>query len=395
MLKRLWLGFTQVITALVMLGFIVWVLKPQWLPASWMRTMAGESAPAPVLASGASLAPRQAPRNMAGLSYHDAVASALPSVVNIDTSRAVSKNPYTDPALSQLYNNGQQSQGVVSGSGSGVIVDAQGFVVTNYHVIENATQIDVSLGDGRKARATLVGFDVDTDIAVLKIDLEKLPAIAMADDKDLLVGDVVLAIGNPFGIGQTVTMGIVSGLNRNHLGISTFENYIQTDAAINHGNSGGALVNSNGYLVGINTAIYAGNSNTSDGNIGIGFAIPSTTVKAIADEIIKTGAVSRGYIGVASQNITPEMARTFNLKSQDGVIIATVRPEGPAGQAGVTVGDVLTQVNDAPIKDTASMLSEIAKLKPGTQAKVKLVRNGQTMELTMIIAKRPAAKSSK
>lgn len=395
MLKRLWLGFTQVITALVMLGFIVWVLKPQWLPASWMRTMSGESAPAPVLASGASLAPRQAPRNMAGLSYHDAVASALPSVVNIDTSRAASKNPYTDPALSQLYNNGQQSQGVVSGSGSGVIVDAQGFVVTNYHVIENATQIDVSLGDGRKARATLVGFDVDTDIAVLKIDLEKLPAIAMADDKDLLVGDVVLAIGNPFGIGQTVTMGIVSGLNRNHLGISTFENYIQTDAAINHGNSGGALVNSNGYLVGINTAIYAGNSNTSDGNIGIGFAIPSTTVKAIADEIIKTGAVSRGYIGVASQNITPEMARTFNLKSQDGVIIATVRPEGPAGQAGVTVGDVLTQVNDAPIKDTASMLSEIAKLKPGTQAKVKLVRNGQTMELTMIIAKRPAAKSSK
>lgn len=395
MLKRLWLGFTQVITALVMLGFIVWVLKPQWLPASWMRTMSGESAPAPVLASGATLAPRQAPRNMAGLSYHDAVASALPSVVNIDTSRAASKNPYTDPALSQLYNNGQQSQGVVSGSGSGVIVDAQGFVVTNYHVIENATQIDVSLGDGRKARATLVGFDVDTDIAVLKIDLEKLPAIAMADDKDLLVGDVVLAIGNPFGIGQTVTMGIVSGLNRNHLGISTFENYIQTDAAINHGNSGGALVNSNGYLVGINTAIYAGNSNTSDGNIGIGFAIPSTTVKAIADEIIKTGAVSRGYIGVASQNITPEMARTFNLKSQDGVIIATVRPEGPAGQAGVTVGDVLTQVNDAPIKDTASMLSEIAKLKPGTQAKVKLVRNGQAMELTMTIAKRPAAKSNK
>lgn len=395
MLKRLWLGFTQVITALVMLGFIVWVLKPQWLPASWMRTMSGESAPAPVVASGATLAPRQAPRNMAGLSYHDAVASALPSVVNIDTSRAASKNPYTDPALSQLYNNGQQSQGVVSGSGSGVIVDAQGFIVTNYHVIENATQIDVSLGDGRKARATLVGFDVDTDIAVLKIDLEKLPAIAMADDKDLLVGDVVLAIGNPFGIGQTVTMGIVSGLNRNHLGISTFENYIQTDAAINHGNSGGALVNSNGYLVGINTAIYAGNSNTSDGNIGIGFAIPSTTVKAIADEIIKTGAVSRGYIGVASQNITPEMARTFNLKSQDGVIIATVRPEGPAGQAGVTVGDVLTQVNDAPIKDTASMLSEIAKLKPGTQAKVKLVRNGQAMELTMTIAKRPAAKSSK
>lgn len=394
MLKRLWLGFTQIITALVMLGFIVMVLKPQWLPASLTRWMSGDAAPAPVVASGSSLAPRQAPRNMAGLSYHDAVASALPSVVNIDTSRAVAKNPYTDPALNQLYSNGQQSQGATTGSGSGVIIDTQGFIVTNNHVIENASQIDVSLGDGRKARATLVGFDVDTDIAVLKIDLNKLPAIQMADDKDLLVGDVVLAIGNPFGIGQTVTMGIVSGLNRNHLGISTFENYIQTDAAINHGNSGGALVNSNGYLVGINTAIFAGNSGASDGNIGIGFAIPTSTVKTIADEIIKTGSVSRGYIGIASQNITPEMMRTFGLKSQDGVIIATVRPEGPAGQAGVTVGDVLTQVNETPIKDTASMLSEVAKLKPGSQAKIKLVRNGQILELTMTIAKRPAAKAS-
>ena len=392
MLKRFWLGLTQAVTVLVLAAFVVLTLKPQWLPESVTRWMSGEKTAAPVLKSGESLAPREAPRNIAGLSYHDAVASALPSVVKIFTSRTATKNPYNDPALNQLYNQGQ-AQGNDNGLGSGVIIDPQGFIVTNHHVIAGADQIEVALSDGRRASATIVGSDADSDVAVLKINLDKLPSVVLGHDDQLQVGDVVLAIGNPFGVGQSVTMGIVSALHRNQLGINTFENFIQTDAAINPGNSGGALVDSNGNLIGINTAIVTGNTSGEGANAGIGFAIPVSTMKQIADELIASGTVTRGYIGVSSQNVTPEMAKTFNLPSQDGVIIASVRPEGPAGQAGISVGDILIQVNDNTIKDTANMLSEIARLKPGSQARIKILRNGQNMDLTVIIAKRPANKS--
>ena len=392
MLKRFWLGLTQAVTVLVLAAFVVLTLKPQWLPESVTRWMSGEKTAAPVLKSGESLAPREAPRNIAGLSYHDAVASALPSVVKIFTSRTATKNPYNDPALNQLYNQGQ-AQGNDNGLGSGVIIDPQGFIVTNHHVIAGADQIEVALSDGRRASATIVGSDADSDVAVLKINLDKLPSVVLGHDDQLQVGDVVLAIGNPFGVGQSVTMGIVSALHRNQLGINTFENFIQTDAAINPGNSGGALVDSNGNLIGINTAIVTGNTSGEGANAGIGFAIPVSTMKQIADELIASGTVTRGYIGVSSQNVTPEMAKTFNLPSQDGVIIASVRPEGPAGQAGISVGDILIQVNDNTIKDTANMLSEIARLKPGSQARIKILRNGQNMDLTVIIAKRPANKN--
>ncbi|AXF84785.1 Periplasmic pH-dependent serine endoprotease DegQ [Ephemeroptericola cinctiostellae] len=393
MLKRFWLGLAQVVTVLVLAAFVVLTLKPQWLPESVTRWMSGEKAAAPVLKSGESLAPREAPRNVAGLSYHDAVATALPSVVKIFTSRASTKNPYNDPTLNQLYNQGQPPQSSDSSLGSGVIIDPQGFIVTNHHVIAGADQIEVALSDGRRAAATVVGSDADSDVAVLKINLDKLPSIVLGHDDQLQVGDVVLAIGNPFGVGQSVTMGIVSALHRNQLGINTFENFIQTDAAINPGNSGGALVDSNGNLIGINTAIVTGNTSGEGANAGIGFAIPVSIMKQIADELIATGTVTRGYIGVSSQNVTPEMAKTFNLPSQDGVIIASVRPEGPAGQAGISVGDILTQVNDSTIKDTANMLAEIARLKPGSQARVKILRNGQNMDLTVIIAKRPISKT--
>ena len=230
MLKRFWLGLAQVVTVLVLAAFVVLTLKPQWLPESVTRWMSGEKAAAPVLKSGESLAPREAPRNVAGLSYHDAVATALPSVVKIFTSRAIAKNPYNDPALNQLYNQGQPPQGSDSSLGSGVIIDPQGFIVTNHHVIAGADQIEVALSDGRRASATVVGSDADSDVAVLKINLDKLPSVVLGHDDQLQVGDVVLAIGNPFGVGQSVTMGIVSALHRNQLGINTFENFIQTDA---------------------------------------------------------------------------------------------------------------------------------------------------------------------
>lgn len=389
MLKRFWLGLTQVVTVLVLAGFVLWTLKPQWLPASVAQWLSREKTT--VVADGsATLKPSQAPRNVAGLSYHDAVASALPSVVKIYTSRTLPKAPFNDPTLNQLFNQNQNPQ-EQNGLGSGVIIDPQGFIVTNYHVIQNADQIEVALADGKRVPASIVGTDPESDIAVLKIEGGNLPNITLGHDDELQVGDVVLAIGNPFGVGQSVTMGIVSALHRDQLGINTFENFIQTDAAINPGNSGGALVDSNGHLIGINTAIVTGSNSGEGANAGIGFAIPVSTMQEVAESIIKTGEFTRGYIGISSQNVTPEMAKTFNLPSMDGVIIANVRSDGPAGTAGVQVGDILTHVNDAPIKDTANMLSAIAKLKPGATANLKILRNGQNLDISVTIGKRPTA----
>ncbi|MGL4768159.1 MAG: S1C family serine protease [Formosimonas sp.] len=391
MLKRFWLGVTQLVTVVVLALFVLWTLKPQWLPASVAQWLYRDKAA--VVASTenpTSLKPSQAPRNVAGLSYHDAVASALPSVVKIYTSRNLPKAPFNDPTLNQLFNQNQAPQ-EQNGLGSGVIIDAQGFIVTNYHVIQNADQIEVALSDNKRVPATIVGADPESDLAVLKIDGGQLPHITLGHDDELQVGDVVLAIGNPFGVGQSVTMGIVSALHRDQLGINTFENFIQTDAAINPGNSGGALVDSNGHLVGINTAIVTGNGSGEGANAGIGFAIPVSTMQEVANAIIKTGEFTRGYIGVSSQNVTPEMARTFNLPSVEGVIIANVRPDGPASKAGIQVGDILTHINDMAIKDTAHMLSEVAKLKPTSTAQLKILRSGQTLDLSIVIGKRPTA----
>ncbi len=254
--------------------------------------------------------------------------------------------------------------------GSGVIVSTQGYILTNNHVIEAADEIEVALADGRKAVGKVVGTDAETDLAVIKINLPDLPAIILGRVEQSKVGDVVLAIGNPFGVGQTVTMGIVSALGRSHLGINTFENFIQTDAAINPGNSGGALIDTNGNLLGINTAIYS----RSGGSLGIGFAIPVSTVKTVMDSIISTGQVVRGWIGVEPQDITPELAESFGLEQKSGAIIAGVLRDGPADRAGMRPGDILIAVNGKNVKDTTDMLNLIAQLQPGKSARMTILR---------------------
>ena len=274
---------------------------------------------------------------------------------------------------------------VPRGSGSGFIWDDQGHVVTNHHVIESADEIEVALADGRTAPARVVGSDPETDLAVVKIDLGNLPAITFSQSEQLSVGDVVLAIGNPFGVGQTVTQGIVSALGRSHLGINTFENFIQTDAPINPGNSGGALINANGDLVGINSAIYS----RSGGSMGIGFAIPVSLAKQIMEQIIRQGSVTRGWIGVEAQDITPELAESFKLPEVRGALIAGVMRGGPADRAGVRPGDILMEIDGKPVLDSAIMLNLVAALKPGHKAILKITRNQASLSLTAAIGTRP------
>ena len=271
------------------------------------------------------------------------------------------------------------------GLGSGVIVSAQGYILTNHHVVESVDQIEVALSDSRKLQARVVGTDPETDLAVLKVEQQKLPSITFAKADQLRVGDVVLAIGNPFGIGQTVTLGIVSGLGRSHLGITVYENFIQTDAAINPGNSGGALVDASGNLVGINTAIYS----QTGGSMGIGYAIPVSTARQVMEQIIQRGQVTRGWIGVGVQDVTKEIAESFKLAAAGGVLITQVERGGPADKAGVKLGDVLLAVNDKPVADTTGMLNMVAALQPGQQARLKVTRNQSESELPVTIGRRP------
>jgi serine protease DegQ len=325
-------------------------------------------------------------------SFRDAARLAMPSVVNIFTSKTAtpSQNPFMDdPVFRKFFGDrfDEQQEKQVS-LGSGVIVSAQGYILTNNHVVEAADEIEVALADGRKAIAKVVGTDPETDLAVVKIDLDNLPAITLGHVETAKVGDVVLAIGIPFGVGHTVTMGIISARGRNHLGIlDAFENFIQTDAAINPGNSGGALIDANGNLLGINTAIYS----RSGGSLGIGFAIPVTTVKSVMDAIIKNGQVVRGYIGVEPQDITPELAESFGLKKSNGAIIAGVLKGGPADKAGMQPGDILVSVENHPVTDMADMLNQIAQLSPGQKASIIVLRRNQENTLNVTIGKRPKA----
>lgn len=378
-MHRLWLVFAQTVTVCLGILFIVTTLRPDWLRSG---------ARSPVADPGTST--RSVPHAGASSSYADAVARAAPAVVNIYTTKVIDVPLIplpADPELNRLFRGLPGfSQRRQSGSlGSGVIVRADGYVLTNYHVVEAADSIRVALSDGREADARVVGADPETDLAVLKVGLPKLQAIEFEHDDRLRVGDVVLAIGNPFGVGQTTTLGIVSALGRNRLGINIYENFIQTDAAINPGNSGGALVDVHGRLVGVNTAIYS----ETGGSLGIGFAIPARTAETILEEIIRTGKVSRGWLGIEPQDITPELMRAFGLDKQEGVIVASVLRGGPAHLAGLKVGDIVLELDGSPVKDSVAFLNEIAPLKPGAALPLTILREGRRYKIEVQIGERP------
>ena len=380
-MHRLWLIFAQAVTVSVAALFVVQTLKPEWLPA---RQGAGAGGPAVVSIQQAAPSPEG--RKVA--SYSEAAQSALPAVVHIFTSQEVRRHPFiNDPVFRHFFGDrfGADTQRQ-SGLGSGVVVSADGLVLTNNHVIESADEIEVAFFDGRKTKAKVVGADPESDLAVLRVVSDKpLAPITFATAESLRIGDVVLAIGNPFGVGQTVTSGIVSALGRTHLGINTFENFIQTDAAINPGNSGGALVDSNGHLVGINTAIYS----QSGGSMGIGFAIPISLARNVMEQIIKTGTVTRGWIGVEVQDMTPELAESFGVKPDQGALIAGVMRGSPADKAGIKPGDVLQTIGGQPVKDAQVMLELIAGLTPGQAARFGLSREGKALEVAITIGRRP------
>ena len=329
-------------------------------------------------------------------SYADAVDIAAPAVVNIYTTKRPDNRraPIVDDQLLQRFFGDRPPIPLDkndSSLGSGVIASKDGYILTNNHVIENADIILVAMRDGRNAEARVIGSDPETDLAVLKINLGDLPTITFGHSDILRIGDVVLAIGNPFGVGQTVTMGIVSATGREQLGLSTFEDFIQTDAAINPGNSGGALINAYGHLIGVNTAIYS----QSGGSQGIGFAIPIDAVKDVTAQIIEQGHVTRGWIGIEIQALTPALAESFNLASTQGVIVAGVLQGGPADLAGLAPGDVITAVNQHTVTNTSDALKSIAKVRPGKLAQLDIIRQGQQREVQVTASQRPKIEKKK
>lgn len=380
-MRRTWLIFSQAVTVAVAVLFVVATLKPEWL----QRGAAGSTPNVvSIITSPTGSAGGAAP---ASASYAPAAKRAAPAVVSITASKAPARGPRSDDPLFEFFfgGHGRLQREPQIGLGSGVIVSPQGYLLTNNHVIDGADDIEVMLTDGRQARAKVVGTDPETDVAVLKIELDRLPAITFGDADSLQVGDVVLAIGNPFGIGQTVTSGIVSALGRDTLRINTFENFIQTDAAINPGNSGGALVDTNGTLLGINTAIYS----RSGGSLGIGFAIPVSTARQVMESLIKDGQVTRGFLGVEQRELTPEIAETLNLPIKRGVLITGVQQSGPASAGGLRPGDVVVRVADTPVSNPSQMLNVVAALKPQQVAAIGVQRGDQALELKVTIGQRP------
>jgi serine protease DegQ len=311
----------------------------------------------------------------------------MPAVVNILTSKASRETHplLKDPFFRRFFGDRMPPDEQLASLGSGVIVSGDGYILTNNHVVEGADLIEVGLADGRKAAAKIVGTDPETDLAVIRIGAGNLPVMVLGDPDAARVGDVVLAIGNPFGVGQTVTLGIISALGRNNLHINHFENFIQTDAAINFGNSGGALVDTNGHLLGINSAIYS----QTGGSVGIGFAIPVSTAKKVLDSIVKHGQVVRGWIGIESQDITPELAESFGLGRSSGAIIAGVVRGGPADRAGMRPGDILVAVGGKAVANTSEMLNLIAQLEPGEKAPLRIMRKNRESTLDVTVGKRP------
>lgn len=379
-MRQLWSIFSQAVTVCLGILFVMKLFYPNLLTQpNGQKQAISQSLPAHNTAA------------IAKSGYRAAVAKATPSVVNIFTTARISQDPHralkNDPLFRHFFGEEmeEEDEQPENSLGSGVIVSADGLILTNNHVISSADQIEVALSDGSKSSATVVGTDPDTDVAVLKIDRKNLPAITFSNSDQMKVGDVVLAIGNPFGVGQTVTQGIISALGRNHLGINTFENFIQTDASINPGNSGGALIDTNGNLIGINSAIYSRNG----GSMGIGFAIPVSIAQQVMEQISSNGSVTRGWIGIEAQDITPELAESFNLKNSSGSLIAGVLLDSPADRAGLRPGDILTAINKKPVADSQSMLNIIAMLKPREKATLSILRAGKKQDIGLIVGKRP------
>ena len=380
-MKRIWLVFSQSVTVLLAAWFVVATLQPGWLK--------GQGSAMTLALTQARMEGNQ--DAMPGGSFRQAAQKAAPAVVSINVQqKARSKARRADPWFRFFEEPEDESTG--GGMGSGVIVSAEGYILTNHHVIEGAEAIEVALNDGRTAMAKVIGTDSETDLALLKIDLPKLPTIVLGQMETLQVGDAVLAIGNPFGVGQTVTSGIVSALGRKQLGINTFENFIQTDAAINPGNSGGALVDANGLLMGINTAIYS----RSGGNMGIGFAVPVSTATQIMAALIKDGKVTRGWIGVEPRPLTAEIAESFGIAKNkstgtlpQGVLINGVLQNSPAAKAGIQPGDLILKVAGHVVADVPEMLTRVAALKPGEAASLSIQRNGKLIDIQVTPGTRP------
>ena len=379
-MKRYWLLFSQVVTVVLAVWFVLVTLKPEWLNRR---------------ASLQGVTLLEAPTNAAGTvmpgSMSPAAKRAAPAVVSIATTQARTSHPLANDPWCRFFSGDREDDSPQMGLGSGVIVSPEGYILTNNHVVEGAQEIEVTLSDSRRTTAKVIGTDPDTDLAVLRITLDRLPVIAMGNSDTVQVGDKVLAIGNPFGVGQTVTGGIISALGRNQLGINTFENFIQTDAAINPGNSGGALVDVNGSLLGINTAIYS----RSGGNMGIGFAIPVNTARQVLEGLVRDGQVTRGWIGVEPVELNSDLAETFGIKQTEGVIVTGVLQNGPAFQAGLKPGDVLLTVGDKDVHNVSELLTLIAAQTPGTAVKMRIKRRNVEMTLDVTPAQRPVAKLNK
>jgi serine protease DegQ len=385
-MRKFWLLFAQATTIGLAILFIVHTLKPGLIQNGGKNGVVTLYENTPNIGG-----------KIPAAGFSEAAKKVMPAVVNIFTTSTVKvpSNPFMDDPRFRFFFGEPQDEGTTqqnSSLGSGVIVSHDGFILTNHHVVEAADQIEVGLADGRTAKARVIGSDPETDIAVIKIDAgNDLPSITFGHAEQAQVGDIVLAVGNPFGVGQTVTMGIISALKRNHLGLNTFENFIQTDAAINPGNSGGALVDTNGNLIGINSAIYSPNG----GSLGIGFAIPVSTAKSIMEQIIQNGSVTRGWVGVAVQELTPELAESFRLGDVQGVLISEVVHGSPADQAGIRAGDILTAIDNKPLADSSAMLEAIANTPPGKVIALKLLRDQREVIAQVTVGKRPKPKAQK
>jgi serine protease DegS len=380
----------QTITAGLAVAFLyILVMQPELL-----RNRSSVVEVRETTASPAAVQPAPADsRALSGpVTYADAVEQAAPAVVNIHTAKVITRRIHPlleDPIFKHFFGDrfSNTHKEIQTSLGSGVLISTQGYVLTNNHVIDGADDIQILLADGRSARATVVGVDTDTDLAVLRISLDRLPSVVIGNSNNLRVGDVSLAIGNPFGVGQTVTFGIISATGRDQLGINTYEDFIQTDAAINPGNSGGALINAHGELIGVNTAIYS----RSGGSQGIGFAIPVNLAKGVMKQIIEQGHVVRGWLGIEAQDMTTELAESFGLENSNGVLIAGVLRDGPADKAGILPGDVITSINDTTVTDARQAMTIISEQRPGTGITLGGMRQGKIFQTQARVIQRPAA----